>query len=385
MTWIHDEAYFSEEKVRDQARRYGFSDPLPVELFLWDCEITAQLQQESEDLVLKGGAAVQLHLPVEMQRGSIDVDIVASKKRDEVAELLSQIHKRLPTVNFEKYTPRRPHKEINMVTYLAKMQPLIPSKNGRIREVKIDFLLEDLKLPIQVISNKETFALNIKQIKCYSVTSLIGDKILTLAENTIGISDLPDVPKQIYDISGLLENSTLTRSQFSEIVDTISKLAPLEAKYRELDVTTVDILKDIEKTMDKYALSDTPGADLAIKRNIVNFQQFYVSASQKWPLYEWSSRILKIRFLCRLIKTASEGKAKLDQIFQVYSSAVKVDQTLSMVHGENVKAINNILREQADTKIPYFKELKGKPLKRVFWQVASENNLAKISDAIKGI
>ncbi|MGF3523055.1 MAG: hypothetical protein ACQXXJ_08185 [Candidatus Bathyarchaeia archaeon] len=76
MAFIHDEAYFSEASIRERAERYGFSDPLPVELFLWDCEIAAQLQSVSEKFVLKGGAAVQLHLPVEMQRGSVDVDII---------------------------------------------------------------------------------------------------------------------------------------------------------------------------------------------------------------------------------------------------------------------------------------------------------------------
>jgi hypothetical protein len=32
----------------------------------WVIAITAQLQKESEDFVLKGGVAVQLHLPIEM-------------------------------------------------------------------------------------------------------------------------------------------------------------------------------------------------------------------------------------------------------------------------------------------------------------------------------
>ncbi|MFA5572339.1 MAG: nucleotidyl transferase AbiEii/AbiGii toxin family protein [Candidatus Bathyarchaeia archaeon] len=383
MTWLHNESYFSEEKVREQARKYGFSDPIQVEFFLWDCEIAAQLQRESEDFVLKGGAAVQLHLPVEMQRGSVDVDIVAPKKKEEIVEVLSQIHKRIPSVEFEKYTPKRPHKEINMVTYLAKVQPLIPSKNGRLREVKIDFLLEDVKLPIQMISNKETFALTINQLKCYSVSSLIGDKILTLAENTIGISDLPDVPKQIYDVSVLSKKQQLTLSDFSEIFDAIETIVPLEAKYREQELTVLQVLDDIEKTMDKYALSDTAEADAGIKRNIVNFQQFYVSSSQKWPLYVWSARVLKIRFLCRLLKPVFDGKVDLKEAFNQYSTAELIDQTLSTIKGDKVKTVNKTLRDLADTQIPCFRELKGKPLNRVFWQVVSSNNISKINELVK--
>jgi uncharacterized protein (UPF0248 family) len=382
MPWIHDESYFSEKIVKDQARKYGFSDPIQIEFFLWDCEIAAQLQKESADFVLKGGAAVQLHLPVEMQRGSIDVDIVAPKKKEEIVEALSRIHERIPAVEFEKYTPKRPHKEISMVTYVAKMQPLIPSKTGRLREVKIDFLLEDLKLPAQVITDKETFAVNVKQLKCYSVTSLIGDKILTLAENTIGISDLADVPKQVYDVSVLCENQNLACPKFSEIFDVICKLVPIEAKYRDLEITVADVLSDIERTMDKYALSDTAGADAGIKRNIVNFQQFYVSATQKWPLYDWSTRALKIRFLCHLLKVAFEKRADVTEVFSEYNSAVQVAQSLSKISGDKVKTVNNNLRGIADTQIPYFKELKGKPLQRVFWQIVSQKNLPEIRESV---
>src|SRR3972149_9537699 len=98
MAFIHDEANYSEKSIREMAKLYGFSDPVPVELFLWDCEIAAQLQSESDSFVLKGGAAAQLHLPVEMQRGSVDVDIVCPYTKQEINEVLSRIHERIPTM-----------------------------------------------------------------------------------------------------------------------------------------------------------------------------------------------------------------------------------------------------------------------------------------------
>lgn len=382
MTWIHDESYFTEEKVRDQARKYGFSDPIQIEFFLWDCEIAAQLQRESEDFVLKGGAAAQLHLPVEMQRGSVDVDIVCPYTKEEIAEILSRIHERIPMVQFEKYTPKRPHKEISMVTYLAKTSPLIPSENGRLREVKIDFLLEDLKLPAQVITDVETFALKVKSLRCYSVTSLIGDKILTLAENTVGIVDQSDVPKQVYDVSVLSEKHNLTEKQFAEVLNVISKVVPLEAGYRDLKITPADVLNDIEKTMDKYVLLDSAGADAGIKRNISNFQQFYVSASQKWPWYEWCARALRIRFLSRLLKVTFEKKMNVKEAFNEYNSAAQIAQMLTRISGEKIKIVNKILRDLADEQIPNFKELKGKPLHRVFWQIVSQKNLPDIRESV---
>jgi|WetSurMetagenome_2_1015567.scaffolds.fasta_scaffold25405_3 hypothetical protein len=383
MTWIHDEEYFSEKKVREQARKYGFSDPIQIEFFLWDCEIAAQLQKESDDFILKGGAAAQLHLPVQMQRGSVDVDIVCNYTKEEIANALTRIHDKIPTVHFEKYAPKRAKKEINMVTYLAKMPPLIPSGTWRLREVKIDFLLEDLKLPTQVVKDVETFAVNVKTLKCYSVSSLIGDKILTLAENTVGITDAAYIPKQIYDVSVLSEKGNLTTGHFLEVLDAIGKLVPLEAGYRGLRITVAEALSDVEETMTKYGLLDTEGADAGIKKNVTNFQQFYVSASQKWPLYEWCARALKIRFLSQLLKAASEKKIDVKEAFNEYNLAVQIAQLLTTVKGEQIKTLNKKLMDTADTEIPYFRNLKGKPLLRVFWQVVSRNNLNTIWDLVK--
>jgi hypothetical protein len=380
MTWIHAEEYFSEAKVREQAKKYGFADPIQIEFFLWDCEIAAQLQQESENFVLKGGAAAQLHLPVQRQRGSVDVDIVCSFTKEEIAHALSRIHDRIPALEFEKYTPKRAKKEISMVTYLAKMPPLLPSKGGRLREVKIDFLIEELELPVDVVKDVETFALRVKKLKCYSVSSLIGDKILTLAENTVGIVDAADIPKQIYDLSVLSERDNLTIGQFSEVFETIGKLVPLEASYRGLKITVADALSDVERTMTKYGLMDTADADAGVKKNITNFQQFYVSASQKWPLYEWCVKALRIRFLSQLLKAVSEKKANAKQAFTEYNLAVQIAQLLTTVKGEQVKTLNKKLMGAADTEIPFFRNLKGKPLDRVFWQVVSRNNLNIIKE-----
>jgi len=383
MAFIHDEAYFSERSIRERANRYGFSDPLAVEMFLWDCEIAAQLQSESEKFVLKGGAAVQFHLPVEMQRGSVDVDIICPYTKKEIAEALSRIHKRIPTVEFEKYTPKRPKKEINMVTYLARMPAVLPSESGRPREVKIDLLLEDLTLPTQIVTDAETFAVKVKRLRCYSAISLIGDKLLTLAENTIGITDSADIPKQIYDVAVLSERHNPTPEQFPEIVKIIEAVAQLEIGYRSLKMTVVDVLADVERTMEKYGLLDTAGANPEVKRNITSFQQFYVSASQKRPLYEWCARALRIRFLSELLRAIIEGKATAEEAGNEYGLAVKITQWLKVLSGERIKEVNKQLMASADQQIPHFKNLKGKPLHRVFWQVVSRNNLTKIHDLVK--
>jgi hypothetical protein len=270
-----------------------------------------------------------------------------------------------------------------MVTYLARMPAVLPSGSGRPREVKIDFLLEDLTLPTYIVTDAETFAVKVKRLRCYSAISLIGDKLLTLAENTIGITDSADIPKQIYDVAVLSERHNPTPEQFPEIVKIIEAVSQLEIGYRSLKITVVDALADVERTMEKYGLLDTTDANPEVKRNIASFQQFYVSASQKRPLYEWCARALRIRFLSELIRAIVEGKATAEEAGNEYDLAVKIAQSLRALSGEKIKEVNKQLTASAGQQIPHFKSLKGKPLHRVFWQVVSRNNLTKIHDLVK--
>jgi len=40
------------------------------------------------------------------------------------------------------------------------------------------------------------------------------------------------------------------------------------------------------------------------------------------------------------------------------------------------------LLDLAETKIPYFKEMRGKPLDRVFWQIVTPRNLQDVESLV---
>jgi hypothetical protein len=71
---VHDSQFFSRDWVLTRSREHDFPNPLAVEMFLWDCEIAAQFQKADTRVILKGGTAAQLLLPVGQQRGSVDID-----------------------------------------------------------------------------------------------------------------------------------------------------------------------------------------------------------------------------------------------------------------------------------------------------------------------
>ena len=120
MVWIHDETCFNEKYIRQKAEENGFSEPLNVERFLWDCEIASQLHSESDCFILKGGAAVQLHLPLEKQRGSIDVDVICATTKATIEKAVSNIEKRIGDIKFESLYSQKPYNRIKLIDLFCK-------------------------------------------------------------------------------------------------------------------------------------------------------------------------------------------------------------------------------------------------------------------------
>lgn len=98
---VHDATSFEKETILKRAEIFGFPNPLAVEMFAWDCEIATQFQVESNDVIVKGGMATQVQLPVEMQRGSIDIDLLASLTKDDIEKILAKLVKNVSKVSYE--------------------------------------------------------------------------------------------------------------------------------------------------------------------------------------------------------------------------------------------------------------------------------------------
>lgn len=380
MSFIHNPKFFSKEEIIKRARKYEFPNPLAVEIFLWDCELAAQFQRFCKDIVLRGGAAAQLHLPLEKQRGSIDIDVIAPLDNEEIKKIIEKMSKSLETVTFKLHEPKKPIPKLPMITYFAKTSSALELRRKEL-EIKIDILLEHISLPTVLLKNVQTFAMNVKAMKCLTVGALIGDKILTLAKGSIGMELEADYPKQIYDIDALLE-LTKTEKDASEIIDSVEKLTELEASYRNIRTSPSQVMEDVIETMNKYSLVDTSGGESSIKKNIESFQQFFVNKAQRSPLYEWSSKALKIKFLASLLKENFENKLSMKDLLNIITKCGAISTRLKTISGTAVIDMREKLLALAETKIPYFKEMKGKPLHRVFWQMVTPTNFQNVESLL---
>lgn len=82
---FHDEVAFQHETLETRMQNYGFKNMGRMELFLWDLELFLQMQDRLGDrVVLKGGAATQFYLPKEVQRTSVDIDMLFAGTESEI-------------------------------------------------------------------------------------------------------------------------------------------------------------------------------------------------------------------------------------------------------------------------------------------------------------
>ena len=376
---IHDSKYFTKEEILRRAAEYEYPNPIAVEYFLWDCELTAQLQSVCDQLILKGGAATQLHLPIERQRGSKDVDLVTSLDTEDISKVIEKTAMAFKgCARFERYKPQKPTPNLPLQTYFAHLTSQIDPDREDL-DVKIDFLCKCPELPSELLNSVQTYALQTKPIKCSTAGTLAGDKLLSLAQGSIGLDIEENYPKQIYDVDALIECSNFSIEFVDNFKMAIECLTVTEATYRNMETNAISVLKDVIRTMDKYSLVDMPTGDSEVKQQIDSFQQFYVNRSQRARKDEWSTKALRIRFLATLALKIFDQTLTNNDVKKIISECRSIEQNLSAMTGNDIQKMRNKLLELARAqKITYSKDLKGKPLLRVFWQFLTPENLSDI-------
>jgi hypothetical protein len=382
MKLIHDANYFTKHEILRRAEHYEYPNPLAVEIFLWDCELTAQLQTLCDKTVLKGGAATQLHLPLERQRGSVDVDLTTSLEKKDVEEVIRQLGKTLEgCATFSRYEPKKPNPELPLLTYLAHVPSQVDPKREEL-EIKLDFLCKSPELPHALLYNVQTFAVEVKRIKCSTAGALIGDKLLTLARGSIGTELEADLPKQTYDVDALFETCVVSAEFVNDMITSIAELTKLEASFRKINVTPIEALNDVAKAMNGYSLIDTPSADADTKKEIEKFQQFFVNKSQRRPYYEWSSKSLRIGFLTILAQKLLLKEMTAVDVARVIGECKEIEASLRKISGDSVVDLRDKMLKLAQTRILHFRDLRGKSLERVFWQVLTPENLENMKSLL---
>ncbi len=380
---IHNKKFFQKIEILRRAAEYEFPNPIAIEYFAWDCELTARLQSISDDLILKGGAATQLHLPLQKQRGSKDVDISTSLELSDIQAILDKCEAKFNDgVKFVLYTPKNPTPNMPLKTYFAHVPSEVDTNRNEL-EVKIDFLCKCPALKSEILNKIQTYAIETQAIKCSTAGTLTGDKLLSLAKGSIGLDIEENYPKQIYDVDALIHTCEVTEHFIDDFIKAIACLVDTEANYRRIKVETQNVLKDIVAAMQNYSLVDMPNGDKELKKNIDSFQQFYVNASQRTTRDEWSTKALRIKFLAELAFSLSEEKINKKDAVQLIAHCKTTEDALNGITGASVKDTRSKMLALHKERLENFKDLRGKSLQRVFWQILTIERLRQLESIVK--
>jgi hypothetical protein len=216
--FIHPFNYFERHNIKSYSKENGLLYKDNLESHIWIYELHGQIQKRcGESCVLKGGASTQLHLPLNLQRLTNDIDCATDLTSKELFGVMKSIKDNYIRgrfyTSYEEYIPKfvkSGGRTVPMMTFIydipfqykTKMRQTFPG-------LKLDFLFLDTKtLHKETLKTPETLGLKLKYNPiCIDKYSTFSDKLLTLATSTLGLEahKIDALYKNVYDLSCLLK------------------------------------------------------------------------------------------------------------------------------------------------------------------------------------
>jgi predicted nucleotidyltransferase component of viral defense system len=394
---INDYSYFSKESIERLRKEFRFSQAVHIEMLLWDFEIFTQLSDMHKDLALKGGAATQIYLEPQKQRASRDIDFATTLSKKDIEASLEKIREKFENhkkhENHFRWNPVPPPKDaarriedlncydIVIPTNFGKSQGMKDATNLRIDAIRY----KEIPFVIKTISHPSVFGLSLKPFRIISEGSLIADKLLTLADRTVGIlalkeEDYESYLKQLYDLTHLVNKFITDAAVQKDILATLDKLIPIELKYRGLSKKVVDVLKDIVLSLETRRYIDFDQSEPAkeFKYAIDSFQGNYINRSESVILNEWGARIGKIWFIASLILSMKTQGISLERMNSTLDRLQKAETKLESLTGDNLKKIRDDMMQYFKGDKPIEKQLKHAFLRRVLYGVITLENSEEV-------
>lgn len=250
--------------ISKTAKTFPKSDTSLIEKTIRALILLEGLKKNKLNFIFKGGTALMLMQQEKPKRLSIDIDIIIEEIPQNLNETLAEIVIPQGFTRLEGQN-RITNSSIQKGHYKFFYEPIYLT-NRKEDYIMLDILFEEnpyqkvidtpLKSPFIEI-NGEPLAINTP-----SFEDILGDKMTAFAPNTTGIpyfksndSKSMEIIKQLFDISNLFEEV----SDIEIIRNTFTKLAEIEAKYRQLDIVPNDVLEDMYQTVLCMALRGQDG------------------------------------------------------------------------------------------------------------------------------
>lgn len=193
------------------ASRYGFSSLEATEKWVMDFDAYRLMRKFIPDCTVKGGMAVPFHLRSGvLGRLSVDIDAATALDREDAKKSMDDMFSDTSSIFTGKklHRPQNPRKNLPLPTYFCNYNTVVGAKKP---DVKIDLFYDDTRLATTKKISPPSSAVGVDidfEVEVYDYYSLIGDKLTTLAFDTIGLRAAdPGVPKHVYDIASLARSA----------------------------------------------------------------------------------------------------------------------------------------------------------------------------------
>ncbi len=385
---------FSADRLAKNAQDLGYAQAETLEALVWDYELYAQLQQRiSGSCRLKGGAAVQLYVPVERQRASVDVDILTTIPQPEMQLLLEEISinygAESPYLQFEPFVPDEPAAIEALYSYTTFAPTSLGQKwqleDGTIveaRMIKLD-VHETHNLPPGEKCGDIVAGISLGyQPICVPRGYLIAEKFLTQARGTVGVPDAryQDLPKHLYDLDSLL----LSLDSIETLQEAASWLPTLigeQGRQWKGDAGVERVMDDLETSLLNIAIIDYSDERQRYGSAVQRLETLYLPGGARMHLHRWATMAARALAIARLLRLILQGKELITQELQ--SQAERLANEINRY--PKPSQLTRILYERLPASIRQTRQLRGSPPERIFWLLINWNNLDELEEIILGI
>ncbi len=380
---LHNSEAFKFEAITNRANKLRFNNLNRFEIFLWDLEIFSQLQKFLKDnIVLKGGAATVMYIPINYQRTSVDIDMVTIISKEEIESILEKIKISLfdSSFNFKLHKPKNLKTLLPLYTYFFEFPSITSENNFSQNEIKLEFIIKNKMPAIYKMNKPELFAIEKSlEYNILPIHVLIADKLTTLGPNTVGVPNMrnDEQPKHIYDIYHLIKFNIGT-IKMDEIWQYYNDFVYQEMEIRGIDSNIQDVLYDVINQLNELSnIENKPD----LWQIILNFQSLYLKKGINYKKQDWAIIGLTLHFFYYLlIHDLNIGKLK--RAFEI-ENILQFNNYSGIERGNVIKKFKNEFIEKfrkyskLDVKL-----LKGKKQTRIFWEIVSPENINDAYDFV---
>ncbi|MBE2255658.1 MAG: nucleotidyl transferase AbiEii/AbiGii toxin family protein [Ignavibacteria bacterium] len=339
------EKSFSKEWIEKKSKEFKISKYDILEKANKALYLLEKLKESELDFIFKGGTALTILLKEE-KRFSTDIDIT-TKENDKTIEKI------LENIVFKKYFKkyeienRESKSKIKKTHYRLFYDSVI---TGYEQNVLLDVVFCDLIILDVINTEIKSNFIDTKGttfVKTLSIESLLGDKLTTLAFNSIGIDIKNDlgIAKQVFDINRLFDEIT----NIKKVELAFLEICKLQLQFRGLKTKENQILNEIIENVIIF-VKGYYGINLKIKEK--EYFNCFISGLDKLqnniiPKYD-SGKFSRDSFLKSLTKSAflcsvlNSGDLKN---FVKYNKETRLEDLFNYEHKDKLNKLKKLDKE----------------------------------------